>query len=82
MITTTHYKKILPKIKRDAYYSVTAITDNRFILNTIGNEDRAYVARLVRMGVLKSRNFGVGSKFSFYKVLGQDLVDYINEKFL
>lgn len=81
-MNTTYYKEAITRIDPDKYYTITEITKRQYILNTIDKADREYVAKLVRNKVIKSRNFSISERQPLRKVLGSDLIAYIQKAYL
>lgn len=75
-------QQILREIQPDEVYRPVDIVSNGWIKDTLGRPNYLYVLERIREGELKAKNVGKKNNKPRYIVKGQDLIDFLNKKFL
>lgn len=75
-----NHVELIKQIDPVQEYRPQEIRANGWITNSKDNPDYHYILNLINTGHLKARNVCLtGTAQKYYKVLGQTIIDYINE---
>jgi len=75
-------QQILREIQPDEVYRPVEIVKNGWIKDTIGNPNYYYLLDIIKNGEIPSKNIGKQtSEKARYIIKGQDLIDYLEDKY-
>ena len=76
--------KTLKQVKKEVtpgeFYRPSEIAKRGWIIDFKGKGRYAYILKLIRLNRLRARDFGLG-KTPYYKVLGRELIRYLENIF-
>lgn len=75
-------QQILREIQPDEVFRPLEIVKNGWIKDTQGRPNYMYILERIREGELKAKNIGKDNQKPRYIVKGEDLISFLEEKFL
>lgn len=69
-------EQVKSEVDLDRFYRPREIANNRWMIEYQGNDSYYYILKLIKVGRLKARNFGLG-KTNFWKVTGREIIKYL-----
>lgn len=72
---------IIKQIDPKEWYRISTIIENEWIVNTVGNSNKNHIHRLIKLGRLSAKNFGIGTKAPLYMIRGQEVIDYLRKTY-